>query len=614
MRNAAPVREELERFLVEKTPESADYLALRKQDEERINRIKAILQLLEQSEKPQKFGLYLELAKLYRERHDFLRKVEINRYLVALDKQGDKAPPLSLKSSQAELLKSADVLRNFMRDFSSHPNSAEGSFQLARTLGRLANENADYYYKMALKKKPSEAMMAEMYAAQGDLLFDSKAYIKAIDLYKQAMKYKKESVYPYVVYKLGWAHYLMSINEKGKKADGANLSKALAALQLTVKLTDKQKEKGGYDLRSEALYDLAMLWAESDVTDVRAAQAYLTKSARPDLYAAYLERRARYMVSLKKYEAATDLYRQLIAGGKPGAQLIDYYGQILELHYLQNNSAAIIDGVKKMLAMRTAPGEWQKLLAEDKKQLDRLESIAKQATMAGAEKFHAEAEKQKSDDLLKIAQQFYQLYIESFPQDERLVDMRYNHALIMFHFGQFEKAAAEFTWVMQKSDKKPKLLADAAYNRVFALYELDKNVQYPNPSEGDKKLQKPVAIPPLKAKFIEAVDSYLPLADAEKRREMVGINFNNASFFMAYGHYEEAVKRFESIFMSYPKTQQGKASVGIVINFFVETKNFEEVVSRCAKFIESGKLRGTGLEPTLLSIMKDAKAEQEKAK
>src|SRR5690606_17326960 len=145
------------------------------------------------------------------ERHDYLRDVEIREYEAAWDawaKNGKKGkePKLNTAGSKAELLKSASTYRKLVTAYPNDSRTDAALYELGKTLGRLGNDNAVLYFNQLIKSFPQSPYIASAHLALGEFYFDQHNVPKAMAAYKEAMKYKSDRVYPYAVYKLGWAY------------------------------------------------------------------------------------------------------------------------------------------------------------------------------------------------------------------------------------------------------------------------------------------------------------------------------------------------------------------------------------------------------------------------
>ncbi|MFY7929887.1 MAG: tetratricopeptide repeat protein, partial [Oligoflexus sp.] len=208
----------------------------------RVQTISSIQKLLETPNlnSNKKFELYLRLGEIHSERSEYLRDLEMKDYEQRYDqwlKSGKKGadPVLNTKNSQAELLKSTEAFRKLVREFPKHPRTDAALYSLAKTMLLLENDNAVLYFNQLVKEHPNSTLLPDTYLALGEYYFFKHDMEKAKDNYKLAMNFKESRVYPFAIYKLGWAHYnSKSIDEKNTQE---NINKAIAAFKLAIKIS-----------------------------------------------------------------------------------------------------------------------------------------------------------------------------------------------------------------------------------------------------------------------------------------------------------------------------------------------------------------------------------------
>ncbi|MEZ4744279.1 MAG: hypothetical protein R3B45_17825 [Bdellovibrionota bacterium] len=195
-------------------------------DQLRLKTIASIDKLLQADEidKAGRFELLLRLGSTYVERHDYLRTREIEFYSQLFDLWSEKGqkgipPKIDYKESKKELRKAADTYRKLVIEFPHHPRTDLVLLVLAQTLSRLGNENAILFYNQLLKSHPDSSFVPDAYLALAEHYFDHNKLDDAIKNYRYVMNFKDHRVYPYSIYKLGWAYYNLG-GESSRKGEG----------------------------------------------------------------------------------------------------------------------------------------------------------------------------------------------------------------------------------------------------------------------------------------------------------------------------------------------------------------------------------------------------------
>ena len=629
MQGAAPHKESFEEFVVAKGGNNQDeqsYRDLLRRDHERKLKIAAMESLLPSAEKNKKLELYLQLADAHRERHDFLYQQAINRYLLALDGKiatPDGAQPvLHQDEAGAELLQSADCLRNIEREFPNHEKSREVLLALARTLGRVGNENATYYYNTYQKHKPTDVAQAEIWTAQGEEAFDRGDLKAAIEFYKKAITLKTAPTYPYAVYKLGWAYILTGIR---KPSEALSMkTKAHAAFALVVKLTEKKDAVGLWGLHGEVLYDQCLWWAETGDMDAVAVDNYLRDQQRSDLYPIYLVHRARSLLAQKKYEQAIDLYSKLLSTQKPVKEWVDYYAALVDLYHaagMDNNVYQAITAWRDNL--NAAQGPWADMFALAPESKKKSQSLFTAALAAYAAQYLDKAQKEGGATYLTLAEKFYRLKIELAPLDEKRADTHFNMGLIQFQKGDLDAAQKEFQTAFDLAGASDKMRVDSAYNRLITLVRIEEKAREAGAKDEDacQKSVTPAAAGGKDAKksgpaggglierkkqLISALDRYIALVGEDKRKEMLPLMFDCAMAMMTCGPKAEALGRLEVILLASPSSPQGKSAFSAIFSYLIDQNSWAEVANRCEKYLGDTKLKGKGFDALLKGLLAQA--------
>lgn len=261
------------------------------------------------------FELSLRLGEQHVERADYLRDIEIQKYVAdftAWDASDVKtrskaAPQASYKNSETSLFNGVQAFRKLVTKFPTHPRTDQALFSLAKSLGRLNDDNAVQYYHQLIKNHPKSPLIPDAWLALGEFHFDKFNIKEATDAYQNVMAFKEHRAYAYAVYKLGWCFY----NNQGgsEKVPGENLRKSIAAFKLVVKLAARDSNSQ-FKLRDEAIRDLVMAFAEAE--DTEGAWAYFKENGLEQKFYTMLERLGGIYATNGKNLKAIEIYRRLV--------------------------------------------------------------------------------------------------------------------------------------------------------------------------------------------------------------------------------------------------------------------------------------------------------------
>ena len=153
--------------------------------------------------------------RLYIERHDYLRDIEMEQYSKAWDtwnneqekSKKDSEPKVNFSGSENELKKAADAFRELVTEFPKHPRADAALYALAQSLARLGKDTSVQYYKQLIDNYPKSPLLPDAYLSLGEYYFDKHQISEAISNYKKVTAFKQHRAYLYAIYKLGWANY-----------------------------------------------------------------------------------------------------------------------------------------------------------------------------------------------------------------------------------------------------------------------------------------------------------------------------------------------------------------------------------------------------------------------
>lgn len=579
---------------------------LREADSLRVQTIVSIQKLLgESSSNPnRKFELYLRLGEIYAERSEYLRDIEMKDYETSFDKwkkNGKKGsePQLSTKNSKAELLKSTEAFRRLVREFPKHPRTDAALYSLAKTLLLLENDNAILYFNQLIQQHPSSPLLPDTYLALGEYYFYKPDMEKAKDNYKEAMNFKESKVYPYSVYKLGWSYY--NSKAKSDKDTEENVNKAIAAFKLAIKISDKDKANpGNFNLRQESINDLIMVFAETERTEE--AKDYFSRLGEKEAYYDCLERLGNIYDENGETAKAIEVYSSLLNESPNRPRNPEIHAKLAKLYETSLQPTLVVETLKKMTSLYVSSGSpWIAANAQTPDLIKESAEKTQKNVHRFAAQYHKDGQKLKKRAFLEAAAELYKLYLVTYPKADESYEIRYYLADIYFDFKQYENSSDEYYKVTQERPKDGKYLKESAMNAVVAIRNIDDSTTYQKlPPLG--QVSQPIPLPRIKTKLIQMIDNYAKLLPTEK--EGYPMRYTAATTLFEYGHYQQALTRFDQIALELSATPQGQSSIKAVLAFYAERKDWENLVKTSKRYHENPKIAATPVNTEIVKAMK----------
>jgi len=579
---------------------------LKRADDLRLKSITSIKALLKSKKEKsgRHFELLLRLGELYVERHDYLRDLEHETFGKTWDswsttpkeKRGPE-PKLLTKGSNAELQKAITSFRTLVADYSRHPRTDAALYSLGKSLARAGNDNALEYYKQLISKHPNSPLTPDAHLAIGEFYFDKHKIPLAIESYKSVMKYKDHKAYPYAVYKLGWSYY--NNTAKNEQEGAENFKKSVAAFKLVVKLADdakkqpsdptKHKRPSNLDLRDEAIKDLIMVWAETEETE--AAWKYFRSIGDEKSFYTMLDRLGWIYAEHGQNAKAIAVYKRLLAEAPDRKGNPKIHQKLVELLDQSEQSQAVVSTLAEMRKRYIGNTSWVAANRDESETVTDAEKIVERTTHRYGALFHSRGQKTKNAGYLKAAESLYTAYLSAFSESPHSYEIRFYLAEIQFDFGKLEQSADNYLLVLKAKPKDGKYRSEAALAAVSAMSKLVADAKFEKiPAPG--QVAKPLEIPRLKKKMTAVMEDYL--AAFPDAKEADAMRYTIAQTWFDYGHYDTALKDFDTIATKYPRTKQGLASAKIVLAFYAGKEKWDDVVSWSRKYEGSKVLMADG--------------------
>ena len=536
------------------------------------------------------FELSLRLGEQHIERADYLRDIEIQKYVTEFKvwdasdakTRAKSAPQANYKNSETSLFNGVQTFRKLVSKFPTHPRTDQALFSLAKALSRLNDDNAVQYYHQLIKNHPNSPLIPDAWLALGEFHFDKFNIKDATDAYQNVMAFKEHRAYAYAVYKLGWCFYN---NQGGKeKVPGENLRKSIVAFKLVVKLAARDTSSQ-FKLRDEAIRDLVMAFAEAE--DTEGAWAYFKENGLEQKFYSMLERLGGIYASNGKNGKAIEIYMRLVIESPTRVGNPQIYKKLVEIYDEQRQFANATATIKTMHHLFVKDSSWMAANKDNQKVLKGALDLTERTTYRFGTLFHSRGQKIKDKSLEAEAANIYGAYLESFEKLDAAYDVRYYLADIQMAQKNYLQASSNFIYVARQKPLNGSHTKDAAFNAVESISILNANTKFPAVSPPGQASSE-LAIPKIKSLYAVTLDFYTNLLP--KDPAAMGMRYSAAQIYFDYGHYTEAVKRFDGLATNFSSTKQGQGSARTIVAYYNEKSDWANIVFYGKKFIAKKEL------------------------
>lgn len=529
-----------------------------------------------------------------------------------------RPPPLAesdglLREYQALSFRTLEVARKLVNN--ANFDGPENLALLIRLLGRTHNDNIHLFAEQFVKKYPSSPLLAQVQHTLAEYYAHAGEWDKAEAKVKAAMENKSSPLRPYSVYKLAWIHIMKVAAEKDAAVRAEAFKKAQVAFRLSHKLMEEWKgDDPVFDLKNEALIDLAWMMAENRTPSEEAKKFFATLDAE-DAYRSYLYYRGVDAVRDGDFRLAHTSFNELLPLEKiDSRQQPRLLLNVAELHLRSQDYISLVSTYEKIKSLFAPEHPWLEAWEDDKELQEVSLKQLSQHMAAAASITYQEAEKMSDETapappaappalaavtptyprsaramLFETSKELYRLYGVWYPGGEALQEARYNEALSHFYTGEPEKSLALLSSIA--ADEGNPFAQQASYNAVLVAVNYDQQAPSP-PLPESGKAQAPVPLGRAKALLVERIDTFL--ARYPEAEERVTLQYMAAQSYYAYGHYPEAIKRFDAIVQSAPETEQGESALHTMLGYEVEAGLWPSVISRCESYLKNKKITAAG--------------------
>ncbi len=533
---------------------------------EEISTVKTALSL--RSAENRHAELYLRLAELYLEayRADFLLEGRLQEK--ALTHNG---------GARLERGRSVDDLRNGIGAAEQilslnvdHSKLDQVYYFLGYNYGELGDsKKSSQYYKKLAKEFPNSQYASEGVRAVADEAFQSGNYLEAQKLYEQAVKTTKDPAQQARIYhKLAWCYY-----RQRRSAD------AVTTIRKSIGIAKSNSGHNLVNIGEEALRDLAVYYAEYGHVDE--ALDYFRENAEGNEHLVKLyEKLGKEYERTGQLDSAKKVYAALLGLGQQDESSFRVQTKLIDLDLLKEQFSSAYNRLSDIQLPKSTNPETQLAVSNLKKQV-------RTTAVNNHERYRRISDQDGSKKYLKVADQFYALYLDKFlPVNEgtraERNEVRMYLAEVKRELGETGQAAELYKKIIQEKD--PKFTKEAAQLWVGSLAsELKKRAK-----EGEKPGDAPSE---LETDFVNASDlMQQAIPDSTESREA---RLRSAQILAAYpAEKTQAIARAASLAKEAPSSPQGLLAARLWLQLDPSGKTVDALSKSSSLLAQDKKAKG----------------------
>lgn len=602
---------------------------------ERIKRLDAIAsfeRFLERHPKDPEFtpDALFRLAELYFEKYDDDYQAQMGEWKVAYKtwvESGSKGEPPIEPAKHFE--KTIALYEKLIAEYPDY-RLVDGAYYLLGYTQRaqgLTEEGVNTWLTL-VRRYPKSRFYGEVWFRIGDQRFDEEKWDDAIAAFLNVVPLKDSDFYDKGLYKLAWTYYLVNRFDE-------SVTRFFELLDYSAANKDELTGETGSVLEEESIQYVAISfgddnWKRPDYTRllsgaaigapdaevavdyVRFAKDYFNTVAAGDggkrkpYERDVMARLGQNLFKQSKHEQAVAALETAIALDQlhrdaPKLQDMIVQAWVRERQFDKANVARDV-----LVKTYASGGPWNKRWVNDGEALKAAEDFARTNLYSAALYYHQQATQYFNDERQDLGVQYfraasdaYKTYLDRYPHDKNAYELSYYLAETYYYSLRFEEAVAAYERT-RDSPAGSKYRAESGLNAVYAYEKIidaavasgrleKKDIfagKRPDPNGPAGAAGAKQEIPELRRKYVAAIDKFLEKGADHDMAPAFGYRAGEVLY--SYGHYDEAVKRFETVVTKFPQSEAAKFAANLILDDLLARKDWVGAASYAEKFEREG--------------------------
>jgi len=487
------------------------------------------------------------------------------------------------------------IYKEILEQFPDYKRLDEVIYRLGQGLIEAdKGSQAVSYLQRLVEDYPNSKYIPDANLALAEYFFKQELLGAARDKYKKVLEHEDNPNYDYALYKLGWVYY--------------NQNKYRDAIKTFKRVVERTNEELGF--QNQAINDLVLAYSEIEGGWKEMRDYFLEIRDRKFTYEK-LGKIASLYEGQGKDRPAIQVYQYFIENRPNHKRIPTWMENVIKARKKIGDFEKTEQAINKYVSYLSPNGTWWKKNKGNDGPRNNAELLSQASIAYLANTYHRRGQKHGDAKFYRKAADYYNQYIDRFPNDPASFDMNFFLAEIYLHdLDDYAQSAEYYQKVVDlyQNDNVPEdakekevesMVKDAAYGVVNAYNELVKKhhpdsilvkmAQYEekNPGEtfqakdkekgppSEKDPNERVDLLDYEKGFVKASDQYsemFPETDITPT-----VDFVAAEVYKARGHYEECIDRYESIIEHAPDHRYASFAGNSLLEANYVLENWAEV-------------------------------------
>lgn len=556
-----------------------------------------------------------EIGLWQRRQSDILRlrtdgriRADFDRYFIGANAN---PPAPSHEAISESLRRSLSLFRDLLANNPNHRRRDELNFLISSTLARVGNDHCEAYFKQAIQHAKDKGWALRSKLARADYLVTKARLAEAETLYQEALTTGEPRLKAYAHYRLGWLRFHAYLSAAGEGRRVA--SKAMRQhWQNVIVIAQEEDLDSETNLALGQIAAMDLLWLLALEGDKAGAQALMSKLDLQHHHGFFLDKLARAAINLRQLKEAEAIYQDLLAEHPDHPDAPDFALRLARAFYLEGRLPDVKRQQDKLRSMSSNPADpWYDTYSDDESRFSRLKQLTALLPLTGgltlARAAERETDAKRRGQLLQGAIDQLSAYLKQQPKAAEATTIKLSLASLLITATRTKEALALLDQLSadQQLTKEQSLAAKS--ERLRLVVQMDAAQNYPAlPQPGEVK--KPIPLPDLKKRFAVYAEDFLSaMPESEDAR---ALRYRIAQTLFLYGHYQEALKRFENLVAAHAGSEEAKVAIEVLLSMNLKWGLWDELVRLSTDFLNNRAVKGKALRDYVRENLDYAKAQK----
>lgn len=547
--------------------------------------IAALFNLVQKSKaSPTRGEMWLRLAERYVEKSRLVEYREQSAYdrrvKDYLDGRTRLKPRLDTTKTREYNRKAVQLYEWFLRDFPRDPKVDQALFFLGYNHFELGNTTkGEQYYQQLVRNYPDSVYVAESHFALGEFYFENEDWENGFNNYQKVIQAKRARLASFAYYKAAWCLFRIR-----RTAD------ALKYLERVIRMAKSGEESssaGGrrainrIRLGVEALKDYVPFYAEAGEVS-QALNDFQRVAGDEKVAIRMLEQLAFIKSDQGIADAATTLFRQLI-GFNPVSERAAEYQYRIVIAYQTLDARKFREQLDAWLEGFGPGSPWYRENEKNQKLVSDMNRLQETTMRNHVLQLHQTAQNSRAAFSQKVAAEAYEQYQKYFASSEKISEMQFFHAELMFDMAKYAEAARLYDMVAERSGSADsmKYREEAMLNAVVAREKLLPSTAALDQRKGTATQQIPLE--PEVEKFEKSAKRYMAAYPNSKRN--ADIERRLAVLYYGFNQFDAALPIFEKILREAPASKNGQAAGDAILSIYKARGDNNKLIAKAEEFL-----------------------------